>query len=57
MIQEGTVPLYVRLSPTLKARLQNYAARQDVSMNDLVSAIVFEYLEEHDPQEMKPRGK
>jgi predicted HicB family RNase H-like nuclease len=56
-IPEGTVSLYLRLSPQLKARLQDYAARQDVAMNEIVVAAVEEYLKENDPQAMRPRGK
>jgi predicted HicB family RNase H-like nuclease len=56
-IPEGTVSLYLRISPALKARLQDYAARQDVAMNEIVVAAVEEYLEQHDPQAMRPRGK
>ena len=49
--------LYLRISPALKAWLQDYAARQDVSMNDIVAVAVDEYLQKHDPQAMRPRGK
>ena len=56
-IPEGTVSLYLRVSPQLKARLQDYAARQDVAMNEIVVAAVEEYLTENDPQDMRPRGK
>ena len=56
-IPEGTVSLYLRISPTLKAWLQDYADRQDVSMNDVVHAAVEEYLEQNDPQGLRPRGK
>jgi predicted HicB family RNase H-like nuclease len=56
-IPEGTVSLYLRISPQLKARLQDYAARQDVAMNEIVVAAVEEYLEQNDPQAMRPRGK
>lgn len=55
--KEGTVSLYLRISPQLKARLQDYAARQDVAMNEIVVAAVEEYLKENDPQDMRPRGK
>ena len=49
--------LYLRISPALKAWLQDYADRQDVSMNDIVAVAVEEYLQKHDPQAMRPRGK
>ena len=55
--KEGTVSLYLRVSPQLKARLQDYAARRDVAMNEIVIAAVEEYLKENDPQDMRPRGK
>ena len=56
-IPEGTVSLYLRISPSLKAWLQDYADRQDVSMNDVVAIAVEEYLQKNDPQAMRPRGK
>ena len=56
-IPEGTVSLYLRISPQLKAWLQDYAARQDVAMNEIVVAAVKEYLEQNDPQELRPQGK
>ena len=49
--------LYVRISPTLKAWLQDYADRQDAAMNEIVTAAVEEYLEQNDPQELRPQGK
>jgi len=55
--QEGTVALYIRIPPKLKAWLADYAARLDVSMNDCVVAALEEHLEKHDPQGMRPRGK
>ena len=55
--KEGTVSLYLRISPSLKAWLQDYADRQDVSMNDVVHAAIEEYLQQNDPQAMRPRGK
>jgi len=51
------VSLYLRISPQLKARLQDYAARQDIAMNEIVVAAVEEYLEQNDPQELRPQGK
>ncbi len=56
-IPEGTVSLYLRVSPQLKTRLQDYAARRDVAMNEIVIAAVEEYLQKNDPQAMRPRGK
>ena len=56
-MQEGTVSLYLRISPALKAWLQDYAGRLDVSMNDCVVAALEEHLEKHDPQGLRPRGK
>ncbi len=55
--QEGTVSLYIRIPPALKHRLQEYADRNDVSMNDVVIVAVGDLLDAHDPPEMKPRGK
>lgn len=42
---------------SLKTRLRDYARRQDLSMKEVVVMALLNYLEEHDPQEMKPRGK
>ena len=56
-IPEGTVSLYLRVSPQLKAWLQDYAARRDAAMNEIVIAAVEEYLQKNDPLGRSPWGK
>ena len=52
-----TVTLNLRVPPEVKARLQDYADRRAISMTDVVLMAVANHLAEHDPQELRPRGK
>ncbi len=56
-VQEGTVSLYLRMSPAVKAQLQEYAVRNDMTMNDAATLAILDFLATNDPQELRPRGK
>jgi len=54
---KGTSEIYVRVPVSLKAWLQDYAARIDSNQKQIVVDALEEYRDRHDPQAMRPRGK
>jgi predicted transcriptional regulator len=54
---QGTSEIYVRVPVSLKAWLQDYAARIDSNQKQIVVDALEEYLQKNDPQELRPQGK
>lgn len=53
---KGTVSLYLRISPALKAWLQDYADSQDTPLNTVATKALEFYLE-HQAEESEPDHK
>lgn len=56
-MKEGYREIFIRLPASLKAWLEGFAERANVSQRTIVIDALEEYRDKHDPQDMRPRGK